>query len=127
MMPAVAAGPGLVARHTREQKPLHVVIAVERLSEGIDAAEACDGKAGLKPQKLGDVGNCLLGPAKMAQGGDQGLIAVDKVRIGLGGAAPDNDGLFVVAFEKIGDRVKVFPQWKPRIGWGELAVAVKAT
>src|SRR5882672_7231932 len=106
---------------------MHVVIAVQRLSEGIDATKACGCKAGLEPQKLAEVGSCLFGPAKMAQGGDQGLIAVDKVRIGLGGAAPDNHGLFVLAFEKIGDRVKVFPQWKPRIGWGELAVAVKAT
>src|SRR6266851_864645 len=65
--PAAVARLALAAGHARQQQTLHVVIAVERFSEGIDAANARDGKAGLKPQELGDVGSCLFGPAEMAQ------------------------------------------------------------
>src|ERR1044072_1777566 len=120
-----ARGSGLPLRNTGETQPFHIAFAVELLLDQILLGEALQREIRLERHQLVEIGLCLLAPSKMSERGEQRLVAVDEVGVGLHRAAPGLNGLLVIAEERVGDGVEGLDPEEIRMERSKLAVALE--
>src|SRR5580704_14794651 len=116
------ASPGGNAGH---QESAHVTAAVLRSLDWVRLCEVLDREMRLERQQLCDIGLGFVGASKMAQGGDEGLVARAELRLPFHGAAPQKRRLLVIAVEKVGDHVDAFKNARIGVVRRQVAVALQ--
>src|ERR1700731_2746453 len=96
-----------------QQEPAHITLAVLQSFDCVRLCEVFDREMRLERQQLCYIWLGLLRTPEVTEGGDQGPVARTELRISLYSAAPHKHCLFVIAFEKISERIRTF---KPKIG-----------